>query len=244
MLIKLLHYFNILANPKRFIEITGKVLPFIFITSVVMLILGLYLAVYAPSDYQQGKLVMIMYIHVPAAWLSLAIYSVMIFFSFTALVWNYPLAFIIVRSSAFIGAIFTIVCLCTGSIWGKPAWNAWWVWDARLTSMLILLFIYLGIILIFANYNNKGSCKAGAIFVLVGAVNLPIIKFSVDWWNTLHQSAGIIQMGGSSIDSAMLIPLIINFLAFLLYYKAILFMSVTRYLLHNKILFIYSNLNN
>ena len=198
------------SNPKRFQELSDNIYPWINILAFVFILLGLYYSFFnSPPDYLQGETVRIMYIHVPSAWLSLMIYSSMGICSIISLIWKHTLADIISRSCAPIGASFTLVTLITGSIWGKPTWGTWWVWDARLTSELILLFIYLGHIILSNAFDDfrKGDRNA-SILAIVGLINLPIIKWSVDWWNTLHQPASLTKFGAPSIDSVMLFPLI------------------------------------
>ena len=170
----------------------------------------------SPDDYQQGSTVRIMYIHVPSAWLSLMTYLIMTIYSIVALAFRMPFGFIVNTAVAPIGAIFTIVCIISGSMWGKPMWGTWWVWDARLTSVAVLLIIYIIIIFINLSFENRRvSEKIVAIFILVGSINLPIIKFSVDWWNTLHQPATISKLSKPSIDPSMMTPLIIMTFAFI-----------------------------
>ena len=198
------------SNPKRFQELSDNVYPWINFLAFVFILIGLYYSFFnSPPDYLQGETVRIMYIHVPSAWLSLMIYSSMGICSIISLIWKHTLADIISRSCAPIGASFTLVTLITGSIWGRPTWGTWWVWDARLTSELILLFIYLGHIILSNAFDDfrKGDRNA-SILAIVGLINLPIIKWSVDWWNTLHQPASLTKFGAPSIDSVMLFPLI------------------------------------
>ena len=198
------------SNPKRFQELSDNIYPWINFLAFVFILIGLYYSFFnSPPDYLQGETVRIMYIHVPSAWLSLMIYSSMGICSIISLIWKHTLADIISRSRAPIGASFTLVTLITGSIWGKPTWGTWWVWDARLTSELILLFIYLGHIILSNAFDDfrKGDRNA-SILAIVGLINLPIIKWSVDWWNTLHQPASLTKFGAPSIDSVMLFPLI------------------------------------
>jgi heme exporter protein C len=204
------------ANPARFMRLSGKILPWAGAVTVLLLGIGLYLALFvAPPDYQQGETVRIMFIHVPAAWMAMLTYAIMAVASAVALIWKHPLADLAAKSCAPIGAGFTLIALVTGSLWGEPMWGTWWVWDARLTSVLILLFLYLGYIALWRAIDDpQKAARAAAILALVGAVNLPIIKFSVNWWNTLHQPASVIKMGGPSIDSSMLWPLIIMALGF------------------------------
>ena len=204
-----------LINPSKFNNFVDIIFnPLIIITSL-LLGVGLILVYFSPLDYQQGLTVKIMYIHVPSAWLALLTYAVMTIYSIVGLAFKIPFSFIINKAIAPIGAVFTLLCLISGSIWGKPMWGTWWVWDARLTSVAILLVIYL--IVIFLNHtfeNREVREKTIAIFILIGSINLPIIKFSVDWWNTLHQPASISKLSSPSIDISMLQPLLVMTLAF------------------------------
>lgn len=202
-----------LASPAVFSRLSQKLLPWLSVSTAALLAYGLYLAFIAsPPDYQQGESVRIMYLHVPSAWLCMAIYGLMALCSASWLVYRHPLADLIARCAAPLGAAFTLVVLLTGAIWGKPTWGAWWVWDARLTSVLILFFLYLGYIgLTAADYIDDKNRMAAAILSLMGAINLPIIKFSVEWWNTLHQPASMLRMAGSSIDTSMQTPLFVMF---------------------------------
>ena len=169
----------------------------------------------SPNDYQQGSTVRIMYIHVPSAWLALLTYFVMTVYSIIGLAFRTPFAFIVNTAIAPIGAIFTLICLVTGSIWGKPMWGTWWVWDARLTSELVLLFLYIGILSLYNAFEDKTVAGTStAILTLVGSVNLPIIHYSVEWWNTLHQGATITKFAKPSIDASMAWPLFINLFGF------------------------------
>ena len=216
------------ANPARFMRLSGAVLPWVVGGAAICFPVGLYLALIAsPPDYQQGETVRIMYVHVPAAWMALFVYTAMAAASAVALIWRHPLADLAAKSCAPIGAGFTLIALVSGSLWGQPMWGTWWVWDARLTSMLILFFLYLGHIALFDAYDDptKGA-RAAAILALVGFVNVPIIKFSVDWWNTLHQPASVIKMSGPSIDASMLWPLLIMALAFKLYFAAVVLVRI------------------
>ena len=211
------------ANPLRYQRIADAVLPWAGGAAVVLMALGLYLAlIEAPPDYQQGEAYRIMYVHVPAAWMALMVYALMAIASVIGIVWRHPLAETAARAAAPIGAAFTAIALVTGSLWGKPMWGTFWVWDARLTSVLILFFLYLGYIALYEAFDdpNRGA-RAAAILCLVGSVNLPIIKFSVDWWNTLHQSSSILRPGGPSIDPSMLVPLLVMWAAFLCYFTAV-----------------------
>lgn len=196
-------------NPKGFERIVDKIMPIAMVAAFIGIVSGLFFGlVSSPEDYQQGETVRIMYIHVPAAWLSMLIYSMIAVFSLSYLVWKNPFSYLMARSLAPIGVIFAMICLITGSIWGYPTWGTWWVWDARLTSMLLLFFLYLGYIgLEGAFEEEEKEAKSSSILALVGAINLPIIKFSVEWWNTLHQPASVFKIGGPTIDGAMLLPL-------------------------------------
>ncbi len=216
------------ANPTRFLRIANAVLPWTSALAVALFAVGLYLGlVGSPGDYQQGQSVRIMYVHVPAAWMALFVYMVVAAASATALSWKHPLADLVAKAASPIGACFTVIALVTGSLWGKPMWGTFWVWDARLTSMLILLFLYLGHIALANAFDDAArGAKAAAILALVGAVNVPIIKFSVDWWGTLHQPASIVRMGGPSVDASMLWPLMIMGLAFKMYFLSVLIVRV------------------
>ena len=215
-----------LLNPNSFQNITNLLFKPIVIVSLVLLILGLIFSFYlSPNDYQQGSTVRIMYIHVPSAWISLMTYMIMVIYSIVALAFRIPFGFIINTAVAPIGAVFTLICIITGSLWGKPMWGTWWVWDARLTSVAILFIIYLIIIFINNSFENRAVReKIVAIFILIGSVNLPIIKFSVDWWSTLHQPASI-SLAKSSIHPTMLVPLVIMTAAFVLFSVLIFLMK-------------------
>jgi len=212
------------ANPARFMRISATVLPWCGWLSVSSIVAGLYLALFAaPPDYQQGEAVRIMYVHVPAAWMALNIYLFVAVASGIALVWRHPLAEIAARAAAPIGAAFTFVCLTTGSLWGRPMWGTWWVWDARLTSVLVLFFLYLGYIALVNAFDDPGrGGRAGSVLALVGVVNLPIIKFSVDWWNTLHQPASVLRFGKPTIATSMLVPLLVMAVGFMLLFATLL----------------------
>ncbi|HEY6831142.1 MAG TPA: heme ABC transporter permease [Pseudolabrys sp.] len=206
-----------LANPTRFLALVNRLLPWLVGATAVLFVLGLYRAIGAPDDYQQGATVKIMFLHVPSAWLGMFGWIVMSVAALGTLVWRHPLADVAGKAAAPLGAAFTFICLITGSLWGRPTWGTYWVWDARLTSMLVLLLLYLGVLALYWTAEDPGrGARAAAILSLVGAVNLPIIKFSVDWWNTLHQPASIFRMGGSTIDPSILTPLFIMAGAFTL----------------------------
>jgi heme exporter protein C len=201
---------HFLANPARFRRFSARVLPALSAVTVLAVAVGLYWAlVLAPPDYQQGETVRIMYIHVPAATISMGGYLLLAVLGASLLVWRHPLAALMARATAPVGATFTAVGLITGSLWGRPMWGTYWVWDARLTSFLLLFFLYLGHIALSRAYDDaERGDKAAAILALVGAINVPIIKFSVDWWNTLHQPASIMRLGGPSIHPTILYPLL------------------------------------
>jgi len=207
-----------LANPARFRRFSQKVLPILSGVTALALAVGLWLAlVESPPDYQQGETVRIMFIHVPSAWLAMAGYALLAGLGASLLVWRHPLAALMARAAAPVGAVFAGVCLLTGSLWGRPMWGTYWVWDARLTSMLLLFFLYLGHIALSRAYDDaERGDRAAAILALVGAINLPVIKFSVDWWNTLHQPASVMKLGGPSIHPAILTPLMVMAAALLL----------------------------
>jgi len=215
---------NFFANPNRFSRISAKVVPWFGGGTIILLIIGIYFSLFSsPPDYQQGNAVRIMYVHVPAAWTALACYVFIAIMSAISLIYKHPLADIACRSAAPLGVGFTIIVLATGSLWGKPTWGTWWVWDARLTSVLILLFLYLGHISLTHAFDSQDrGAKAAAVLALIGFINIPIIKFSVDWWNTLHQPASIARLDGPSIDTSMLVPLLLMALAFIFYFITML----------------------
>ncbi|GEQ97704.1 cytochrome C biogenesis protein CcmC [Iodidimonas gelatinilytica] len=212
-----MHWF---ANPARFIRLADKILPLTLPLTVGLLAVGLYLALVAsPADYQQGDTVRIMYIHVPSAYMALFCYMVVAAAGFSTLVWRHPLADVAGKAAAPIGLAFTGLALVTGSLWGKPMWGAWWVWDARLTSVLVLFFLYLGYMAIWGAFEDRSkAARAAAILALVGVINIPIIKFSVDWWTTLHQPASLFRADGPSIDPSMRPPLYVMLAAFQFYF--------------------------
>lgn len=197
------------ANPGRFLRLSGVVLPWLTVTGVVLTALGLGWGLFVvPADYQQGDAMRIMYVHVPAAQLALGGYLALAICSLLSVVWRHPLADLAAVEIGPVGAAFTALCLATGSIWGKPMWGTWWIWDARLTSVLILFFLYLGHVALVRAFDDPvRGYRAGAILALVGVVNLPVIKFSVDWWNTLHQPASITLSGAPTMHLSMLWPL-------------------------------------
>jgi heme exporter protein C len=207
-----------LANPSRFLQLVERVLPWLTVATVAVFAIGLYQALLvAPDDYQQGATVKIMFIHVPSAWLGMFCWALMSVAALGTLVWRHPLADVAAKAAAPLGAAFTFLCLVTGSLWGRPMWGTYWVWDARLTSVLVLFLMYLGLIALWRTVEDPSRAgRAAAILTLVGAVNLPIIKFSVDWWNTLHQPASVLRLGGPTIDPSILAPLLWMALAFTL----------------------------
>ena len=207
--------FNILINPSKFSKFADIIFKPLMLISLIVVIVGLILVYLSPLDYQQGLSVKIMYIHVPSAWLALLTYTIMTIYSIIGIAFKMPFSFIVNKAVAPIGAVFTLLCLISGSLWGKPMWGTWWVWDARLTSVAILFIVYLIIIFLNQTFENRDVReKTIAIFILIGSVNLPIIKFSVDWWNTLHQPASVSKLSSPSIDISMLQPLMIMTLAF------------------------------
>ena len=204
-----------LANPSRFLALISRLLPWLVVVTASLLVIGLYQSWMAPDDYQQGATVKIMFIHVPNAWLAMFVWGVMSIAALGTLVWRHPLADVAAKTAAPIGAAFTFLALVTGSLWGRPMWGTYWEWDARLTSVLILFLMYLGIMSLWRAVEDPSrAARAAAILTLVGAINIPIIKFSVDWWNTLHQSASVIRAGGPTMDRAFLVPLLIMAVAF------------------------------
>jgi heme exporter protein C len=211
------------ANPGRFLRLSQRLLPWLVVPAVVLTVTGLGWGLFfAPADWQQGDAVRIMYVHVPSAWLASSGYFALAICSLLSLVWRHPLADLAAVEIGPVGAGFTALCLASGSLWGKPMWGAWWVWDARLTSVLVLFFLYIGhIVLVRAFDDPVRGYRAGSILALVGVINLPIIKFSVDWWNTLHQPASIGLLGAPSMAPSMLWPLLISALGFSFAFAAI-----------------------
>ena len=224
---------NYFANPRRFMKLSGVLLPWLAGITLLLGGAGLYLALFhSPADYQQGESVRIMYVHVPAAWMAMFGYTALAVSAAVGLIWKHPVADVAARSAAPIGACFTFLALITGSLWGKPMWGTYWVWDARLTSFLVLFFLYLGYMALNSAFDDpQRGTKASAILAIVGFINVPIIKFSVDWWNTLHQPASIIRMGGPTIDKHMLWPLLLMIAAFNTYFFWVLFLRMRRELI-------------
>ncbi|MFM9859031.1 heme ABC transporter permease [Pseudoxanthobacter sp. M-2] len=226
-----------LANPTRFASLSARALPFLWIATLACLAVGLWLSFFfAPADYQQGETVRIMFVHVPSAWLGLFAYVSMAVSALGTLVWRHPLADVAARAAAPLGAAFTFLALVTGSIWGKPMWGTWWEWDARLTSMLVLFVMYLGLIALWHAFDDQiRAARVAAILVLVGTINIPIIKFSVDWWNTLHQPASVFRMDGPTIHPTMLIPLLVMAVAFTLLFTTLQVMAMRNELLRRRL---------
>ena len=221
------------SSPRNFYVMSGRLIPWFGWSCLLLTLVGLYYGlVLAPPDYQQGESYRIMFVHVPAAWMSMFIYMVMATSGAVGLIWRIKLADIIASSSAPIGAAFTFLALVTGSLWGKPMWGAWWVWDARLTSELILLFLYLGFIALQASIEDpRNAARAGAVLAIVGVVNIPIIHYSVEWWSTLHQGATVTKFDKPSIHIDMLIPLLMMAVAFKLYYATAVLMRARAHIL-------------
>jgi heme exporter protein C len=224
-------------NPTRFMALTDRVLPWLGAAAAALLGVGLFAAFFlVPPDYQQGETVRIMYIHVPAAWLGMFAYIVMTSASLGVLVWRHPLADAAQKTAAPLGAAFTFVCLVTGSLWGKPMWGTYWVWDARLTSYLVLFLLYLGIIAIRQTMDDSPrGARIASIMTLVGLIDIPIIKYSVDWWNTLHQPASVFRAGGSTISGSMLWPLLVMALGASALFLTLHFMALRNEILRRRI---------
>ncbi|MBN8964296.1 MAG: heme ABC transporter permease [Rhizobiales bacterium] len=225
-----------LANPSRFLSFAERTLPWLIGFTIIAFAVGLQQIAGAPDDYQQGATVKIMFIHVPSAWLGMFGWSLMSIAALGTLVWRHPLADVSAKAAAPIGAAFTFLCLVTGSLWGRPMWGTYWVWDARLTSVLLGVLMYLGVIALWRTVDDPSrAARAAAVLTLVGAVNLPIIKFSVDWWNTLHQPASVIRLGGSAIDPTILIPLLVMAGAFTLLFVTLLIAAMRNEILRRRV---------
>jgi heme exporter protein C len=224
------------ANPSRFLSFANRTIPWLSGVTVIAFAFGINQAMVSPDDYQQGATVKIMFLHVPCAWLGMLGWSLMTVAALGTLVWRHPLADVTAKAAAPIGAAFTLLCLVTGSLWGRPEWGTYWVWDARLTSELILLLLYLGVIALWRTVEDPSrAARAAAILTLVGAIDLPIIKFSVDWWNTLHQPASVFRLGGPTIDPSILIPLFIMALAFTLLFVTLLLAAMRNEILRRRV---------
>ncbi len=225
------------ANPERFDRLAATILPWTWGIAIALFAVGLpWALVFSPADYQQSETVRIMYVHVPAAWLAMAAYAGLAVSSFVYFIWRHNLADVAARALAPAGAVFAFLCLATGALWGRPMWGAWWVWDARLTSMLVLFLLYLGYMALRASIEDeKLSARAGSILAMAGIINLPIIKFSVDWWNTLHQPASVIRFDGPTIHASKLWPLSIMALAFTVLLTALVLTSMRSMLVERRL---------
>ncbi len=225
------------ANPYLFLDLSAKLVPWFAGATVGLLIVGLYISLIgSPPDYQQGDSVRIMYVHVPAAWMSLFCYVFMASASFGGLIWRHALADLAAKSTAPIGACFTFLALFTGSFWGKPMWGDWWVWDARVTSVLILFFLYLGYMALWETIEDQArAARAAAVLALVGVIMVPIIKFSVDWWETLHQPASVLRLDGPTIHASLLWPLLIMALAFTFFFFTVLLLRMRTEIIQQRI---------
>lgn len=224
------------ANPGFFLRLVERFLPFLIVFSGLLLCVGLYFSFVSPPDYQQGDLVRIMYVHVPMAWLSMACYSVIALSAVGTLVWRHPLADVSAKAAIPVGATFTALTLVTGSIWARPTWGVLWVWDARLTSVLLLFLLYLGLLALSRALGDSARAgRAVAVMALVGFVNVPIIKFSVEWWNTAHQPASVLRMGGPAIHSSMMTPLLIMALGFSFMFLTLHLMAMRNEILRRRV---------
>ena len=217
-------WFHKLASPPHAYRIAGRLAPWFGWPAFVLIAVGLFGGlVLAPADYQQGDAFRIVYVHAPSAWLSMLVYGTMAVAAAIGLIWRIKLAHAVAAASAPIGASFTVLALATGSIWGKPMWGTWWVWDARLTSELLLLFLYAGVMALRSSIDDRDRAdRASALLAIVGVVNLPIIHYSVNWWNTLHQASTLTKIGKPSMAGGMLWPLLTMLLGFTLYFGAVL----------------------
>jgi len=225
-----------LANPSRFLRAANFAIPWLGGATVIVFAFAIYRAMLVPDDYQQGATVKIMFLHVPSAWLGMLCWGLMTIAALGTLVWRHPLADVTAKAAAPLGAAFTLLCLVTGSLWGRPEWGTYWVWDARLTSELILFLLYLGVIALWRTVEDPSrAARAVAILTLVGAIDLPIIKFSVDWWNTLHQGASVFRLGGSTIDPTILIPLLLMASAFTLLFVTLLLAAMRNEILRRRV---------
>jgi len=225
------------ANPTLFLGLAGRLIPLLAGLAAATLAVGLWMVfAVAPADYQQGETVRIMYIHVPAAWLAMGCYTLMALSAIGTLVWRHPLADVSQKAAAPLGAAFTALCLVTGSLWGKPMWGTWWVWDARLTSVLVLFLMYCGVMALWNAIEDPARAgRAVSILTLVGFVNIPIVKFSVDWWNTLHQPASVIRLSGPTIDPSMLWPLLVMAVGATLLFFALHLMGMRNEILRRRV---------
>ncbi len=225
-----------LANPSRFLALADRMLPWLTAATLLAFALGINQVWLAPDDYQQGATVKIMFIHVPAAWLGVAAWALMSVAALGTLVWRHPLADVAAKATAPIGAAFTLMCLVTGSLWGRPMWGTYWVWDARLTSVLVLFLMYLGVIALWWTIDEPSrAARVAAVLSLVGVINIPIIKFSVDWWNTLHQPASVTRLGAPTIHSSILVPLVVMLIAFALLFLTLLLAAMRNEILRRRV---------
>jgi heme exporter protein C len=225
-----------LANPSRFLALAERMLPWLTAATLLAFAFGINQVWLAPDDYQQGATVKIMFIHVPAAWLGVAAWVLMSVAALGTLVWRHPLADVAAKATAPIGAAFTLMCLVTGSLWGRPMWGTYWVWDARLTSVLVLFLMYLGVIALWWTIDEPSrAARVAAVLSLVGVINIPIIKFSVDWWSTLHQPASVIRLGAPTIHSSILVPLVVMLVAFALLFLTLLLAAMRNEILRRRV---------
>jgi heme exporter protein C len=225
-----------LASPSRFLRFANRALPWLAGATLIAFAFGIEQLLRAPDDYQQGATVKIMFLHVPGAWLGMLGWAVMTVAALGTLVWRHPLADVTAKATAPIGAAFTLMCLVTGSLWGRPMWGTYWVWDARLTSVLILFLLYLGVIALWRTVDDPSrAARAAAILTLVGAIDLPIIKFSVEWWNTLHQGASVFRLGRPTVDPSILIPLLVMTGAFTLLFVTLVLAAMRNEILRRRV---------
>lgn len=225
-----------LANPHRFMQIARFAIPLCALAAIAALGFGFYLGFRAPADYQMGETVRIMYVHVPSAWLAMGIYSFMAMAALGTLVWRHPLADVAQKAAAPIGAAFCLGCLVSGSLWGRPTWGTYWEWDGRLTSVLVLFLIYLGILALWRAFEEPlQAARAVSVLTLVGFINIPIVKFSVDWWSTLHQPASVLRLGGPTIHASLLTPLLVCALGFAFLTAALLFAAMRNEILRRRV---------
>ncbi len=224
------------ANPKRFMDLSGRLLPYFSGVAGFLLVLGLYLALFvAPKDYQQSETVRIMFVHVPAALMTTFVYAFMAVASIVGLAWKHPVADMAAKAAAPIGACFAVLMLATGALWGQPMWGTWWVWDARLTSALVQLFLYIGYIALWEAIDEPTrAARAAAILAIVGVINIPIIKFSVEWWNTLHQPASLAKLDGPSIDPSFLWPLLIMMAGYVMFFATLVLLRTRTEILNRR----------
>jgi heme exporter protein C len=224
------------ANPHRFQKLAAWLIPLFGAGAATLITLGLVMGFRAPADYQQGEMVKVMYIHVPFAWLSLGAYTVMAIAALGTLVWRHPLADVAGKAAAQIGAAFCLLCLITGALWGRPTWGTYWDWDPRLTSVLVLFLLYLGVLALWRAIEDPGRAgRAAAVLALVGFINVPIVKFSVDWWNSIHQRESVLRLDGPTIDPSMLHPLLISALGFLFLFLTLHLAAMRNELLRRRV---------